>query len=393
VGENIIPVTQIVITKLTGALGRVASNPRNPQFNHYLFESVAVLVRSVGSKDPSSTSMLEPLLFEPFTFILQMDIAEFTPYVFQVLAQLLEYRPPEAGISAAYMSLFAPLLTPMMWEKKGNIPALVRLLQAYISKDGPSLITHLNQILGVFQKLLAAKSTEISAFELLSSTIIHFPQEAMEPLLSTLFALLFTRLQASKTPRYTQLVTTFFALFVGKYGAQVLFDRTQAIQAGMGAMLLLHVWSPRIRSDPPVHRIETKVQVVGMTKLLCECPPLLGDVNGQAAWTHTLGSLVILLTSSAFRRTSTTDGGEEPETEIETVYDAQFSRLVQATKAVEDPFPEVGDARSFFSVSLHNALASNGGLLRPLIQQGLSADPKLSLGLEQMFHQAGLQLG
>jgi hypothetical protein len=134
------------------------------------------------------------------------------------------------------------------------------------------------------------------------------------------------------------------------------------------------------------------VQVVGLTKLLCECPPLLGDVSGQTAWSHAFGSLVTLLTSSAFKRTTTTtDSGEEPETE--TVYDAQFSRLVQATKAVEDPFPEVGDARSFFSVSLHTALASNGGLLRPLIQQGLSADPKLALGLEQMFHQAGLQLG
>ncbi|CAN0480233.1 unnamed protein product, partial [Scytosiphon promiscuus] len=29
-----------------------------------------------------------------------------------------------------YKSLFAPLLMPAVWERKGNIPAVTRLLQA-----------------------------------------------------------------------------------------------------------------------------------------------------------------------------------------------------------------------------------------------------------------------
>jgi exportin-2 (importin alpha re-exporter) len=109
-----------------------------------------------------------------------MDIAEFTPYVFQVLAQLLEYRPAGSGLGEAYTQLFTPLLTPALWEKKGNIPALARLFQAYIVKAAPDLVGKLQPILGVFQKLLASKATETSAFEILNSAIVHFPQQSRQ---------------------------------------------------------------------------------------------------------------------------------------------------------------------------------------------------------------------
>ena len=81
---------------------------------------------------------------------------------------------------------------------------------------------------------------------------------------------------------------------------------------------------------------------------------------------------------------------EEEETEIG--YDAQFSRLRFSSKSAEDFFPEVPDPTLAFVKSLHQLSASQPGRLLPLIQQGLSVDPKLSAGLETMFHQAGLQL-
>ena len=153
--ESIASVTQIVLEKLTAALGRVAKNPRNPQFNHYLFESIAVLVKAVCAKDASHTPAFEALLFPPFQTVLQMDVSEFTPYVFQVLAQLLEYRRGDSGLGEAYASLFAPLLTPLLWERKGNVPALTRLLRAYLEKGSAEIVAK-NQfigVLGVFQKV------------------------------------------------------------------------------------------------------------------------------------------------------------------------------------------------------------------------------------------------
>jgi exportin-2 (importin alpha re-exporter) len=391
-GEAVIPVTQIVITKLTAALGRVAKNPRNPQFNHYLFESIAVLVGSVCSKDPSATiiSTFEGLLFEPFNVILQMDIAEFTPYVFQVLAQLLEFRPRESGLGQSYTQLFPPLLTPDLWEKKGNVPALARLIQAYIKNAAGELTGSINPILGVFQKLLSLKATEGSAFEILSSAIVHFPQEAMGPRLGTIFQLILTKLMSSKTPKYTRLVTQFFGLFVGKYGAQVFFDKANAMQPGLAVTLLVQVWNPRILKDPPVQRMEAKVQVIGLTKLLCETPALLADANGQAIWAQTLAGVVTVLTSASFKSTGT--DADFDDDVLDTQYDAQFSKLANAGAKVEDLFPEVTDPAANFVQSLHRLSLSQPGQLMPLIQQGLSADPKLIAGLESLFTLAGVRL-
>ena len=57
----------------------------------------------------------------------QNDVQEFHPYVFQIFAQLIETRPPP--LPPAYMAIFPPLLSPLFWERPGNVPALVRLLQ------------------------------------------------------------------------------------------------------------------------------------------------------------------------------------------------------------------------------------------------------------------------
>jgi len=99
VKEDVVAITEMVLNKLTNALGRVCKNPKNPQYNHYLFESIAVLVKSVCIATPAATAAFEALLFPPFQTILQMEVTEFIPYVFQVLAQLLEFKVDEIGTS------------------------------------------------------------------------------------------------------------------------------------------------------------------------------------------------------------------------------------------------------------------------------------------------------
>ncbi len=58
---------------------------------------------------------------------LALALQEFHPYVFQVFAQLIELRP--APLPQLYLQIFPPLLSPVFWERSGNVPALVRLLQ------------------------------------------------------------------------------------------------------------------------------------------------------------------------------------------------------------------------------------------------------------------------
>lgn len=49
-----------------------------------------------------------------------------------VMSMLLEIRDPP--IPDTYMALFPHLLAPILWDRPGNIPPLVRLLQAFIEK-------------------------------------------------------------------------------------------------------------------------------------------------------------------------------------------------------------------------------------------------------------------
>lgn len=168
VGSDIATIAELVLSHLIQACERACRNPVNPLYNHYLFEALALLIRATCDAGPSGTitevnigfcNRFEGLLFPTFQNVLAQDVSEFVPYVFQILAQLLAARPQNSGLSDAYRSLFIPLLSPALWERRGNIPALVDLYKAYISRGMAEIVAgnHLTGVLGVFQKLLASK--------------------------------------------------------------------------------------------------------------------------------------------------------------------------------------------------------------------------------------------
>lgn len=82
------------VQALTGMLLEVCKNPKSPGFNHYLFESVAALIKHGTAADPTNLIKFEDTLFGPFDVVLQQDVQEFHPYVFQILAQLIELNTP-----------------------------------------------------------------------------------------------------------------------------------------------------------------------------------------------------------------------------------------------------------------------------------------------------------
>ena len=155
-GTEIVPLTELVLSKLTVIFERVAKKPINPHYNHYLFECYAVFIKSccldsTGGPDVVSGACdkFEAMLFPPFQTVLSEDVDEFSPYVFQLLAQLLSYRPGQ-GLSQPYQILFAPILSPKVWETKGNVPALTELLVAYINR-GAEYIVSTNSLQGVLE--------------------------------------------------------------------------------------------------------------------------------------------------------------------------------------------------------------------------------------------------
>jgi exportin-2 (importin alpha re-exporter) len=112
-----------------------------------------------------------------YSRLFSADVAEFAPYVFQILSQLVEVRLPP--LPPNYMALFSPLLTPLLWERSANVPALVRLLQAYLQKAPHEIISQqkLPAVLGVFQKLIASKHTDHQGFFILNTVVENLPIE------------------------------------------------------------------------------------------------------------------------------------------------------------------------------------------------------------------------
>lgn len=163
-----------------------------------------VICRFICTSNPGAASQFESLLFPPFNQILQLDIAEFTPYVFQLFSQLLSFNT-ETELSPQYQSMIGPLVQPSVWQQQGNypyllfmwidltvvltlwflllddqignIPALVKLLQAYFVKGSNWIVANnqLEPILGIFQKLVSSKINDHHAFELLTTIIETVP--------------------------------------------------------------------------------------------------------------------------------------------------------------------------------------------------------------------------
>jgi exportin-2 (importin alpha re-exporter) len=381
--ESILPHCGELSKALVISLAHVAANPLNATFNHYLFESLAALIRAAVVANPASSASFEGLLFPVFQQILSNDVSEFAPYVFQLLALLLEVSPN--GVTAPYESLLAPMLSAVLWERAGNIPPLVRLLQAYARRGPAQLAPHIEPTLGVFQQLLSVRSTDHEAFYLLESLIEHLPPATTAPYLTTVFQLIFSRLKATKMHmNLVRQFLIFLALFIGKHDATAVALAIDSVDANMFALVLEKIWLPNVQKVSGA--IERKMCVIGSVKLLTECEPLQTTYVGL--WPRVLDALIALieLPEAESGGDEDDDGGDEP---IATGT-ASFNQLANAARSDNDPFANiVGDLRLLVATRICDFGRTHPGRLMPLVAQ---ASPEAQQMLAQYAQAAGLQL-
>jgi exportin-2 (importin alpha re-exporter) len=100
---------------------------------------------------------------------------EFVPYGLQVLALLLEVSPPDT-VSANFGPLLTSLLSPAIWESRGNVPACVRLLSASLPLAAGDIVASnkLEQVLGIFERLIQSQKLSLYAFDVLDSIVKGF---------------------------------------------------------------------------------------------------------------------------------------------------------------------------------------------------------------------------
>ncbi|XP_051129556.1 exportin-2-like [Andrographis paniculata] len=360
------------INGLASFLNRVCENPKNPIFNHYLFESVALLIKRACEQDPSIISDLETSLLPSVQVILSRDITEFFPYAFQLLAQLVDLNV--TPLPGKYMDVFALLLLPESWKKSANVPALVRLLQAFLRKAPYELNQQgrLSSVLGIFNTLVSSPSTDEQGFYVLNTVIDNLGYDVLTPYISHIWVALFNRLQqVNRTVKFIKSLVIFMSLFLVKHGPEKLVGSMNAVQPDVFRAILEQFWIPNLKLI--VGSMELKLTAVASTRLLCESL----SPSDSRLWGKMLDSIVTLISRPEEDRVE-----EEPEIPDfgETVgYNATFVHLYNAGRKEEDPLPDIKDPKQYLVASLANLSARSPGTYPSIINQNLDAANQAAL--------------
>ncbi|KAI0262819.1 Cse1-domain-containing protein [Gloeopeniophorella convolvens] len=360
-----------VLRRLVLILGTIAKNPSNPNFDQYIFESISGLLRFIGAAVPDSIALFEPALFPPFTEILQKDIDQYIPYVFQILAQMLTLHK---GAPTDYRALLPFLLTPAMWGQRGSIPGLVSLLRAFLSRDAPAMVEN-NQhtaVLGIVQqRLVPSKVNDGFGFELLQSVVLHVPLPALQPYFRQIIMTLLTRMQQNKTNSYVYYFVYFLlyilAINVDGLTPDYLIQMVDQIQPGLWSQIVSNFVVPQTSQFIVKDR---KVAAVGLTRLLTQSTLSLKAPNDKT-WPTLLGQLAEVFKEPRAFAAADDSGTGVTEIDLEEQaagYQAAYSKLAAASAPPPDLVAYVGDMTVFVSGELTRLINAEPGV-RPLVKQ------------------------
>ncbi|CAH0717735.1 unnamed protein product, partial [Brenthis ino] len=366
--EAALPYVGEALPKLAAMLAQVAKNPCKPHFNHYLFETLSLAVQLVVKSNPSAITAFEDALFPIFQDILQNDIQEFMPYVFQMLSLLLELRGSSgagggAGAGAeAYAALLPCLVAPPLWERAANVRPLVRLLCAYVLHCSDLVLASgkLNAMLGVFQKLIASKTNDHEGFYLIQTMLLKFGESVMQQYTKQIITLLFQRLSSSKTTKYVRGLIAFLGFYTAHFGADPLIDLVDSVQANMFSMYVSRVLVPDVQRVSGA--LERKAAAVGCVRLLCHSERFR-DGPLAALWPAVLQALIGLFELPPDESTLPED--HFVEVDDAPGYQPQYAQLACARAAAGDPLASIEDPKRYLAESLGSMSRAAPGLLPP----------------------------
>ncbi|VDP35199.1 unnamed protein product [Schistosoma margrebowiei] len=246
-------------------------NPCKPDYNHFLFETICLCIRLTCATEPALVLHFEAAFLPIFQDILQQDVVEFVPYVFQLISVMLEQYPLSQTVltncklpspvingmttgtpnnfrpSQAYSALLQRILVPSLWEPNRNVPSLVRLLQAYLlhNMDDVLAANKITPILGVFQKLVNSSINDVYAFALLNGILLSGPKDILMPTyFRQIFMIIFRRLQSCKREKFMKAFASFIAHMVLIYSPNELITLVDSIQSNLFARVLEKVLIP-----------------------------------------------------------------------------------------------------------------------------------------------------
>lgn len=383
--------SETMIKQLLEILSVIAKNPANPRFTHYVFESLGFLVKFRSTNEALSfINLIVPSLLQ----ILSEDVQEFVPYSFQLLSYLLERLPEGLPLPEQYVALVHPLMLPVVWEYRGNVPGVTRLLIAIMERDAtPFSQGELAPLLGVFQKLIASRTNDSYGFDLLLSILLNIPLGALSSYLNQVAVLLLTRLKSSRTDKFIKKFVSFLMSLCciplnEKYksrtdvNAEFAVRFIESVQAGVFRQIYNSFILPT--SSTYANLQDKKVALLGLAQLVTSSVFVQGEYRDLVASSveqlcSNLSNIKGLTanSSSAVGNTISGDSGVASvainELDLESAaYGSNFSKLVSILIKPFDPVPQVAneDSRAISTTTVSTLL------------------PLLSLGLQGQLSQS-----
>ncbi|KAH7046686.1 CAS/CSE protein [Macrophomina phaseolina] len=373
--DGVLPIADIVLKNFINITMVIRHNPSNPRFYYYHFEGIGALIKGAARTEPQK---LEQALYEPLSTILRSDVEEFTPYVFQLFAALLESNPSGA-LPDHYKSLIPPLLMPVIWDNKGNVPALVRLLAAMISRDPASIVQNqqLEPMLGIFQKLVSTKTNEAYGFDLLEAIIASVPADNLKPYFTPMLTIMLTRLSNSKTETFASRFVRFYHFVAARddkgLGSDFFITIADSVQQDVFRPIYPQIILPD--TQKLTRPFDRKTAVVSLTKSLADGQAFVERY--KKGWALTCEALLKLLINPPVA--PTTDD-IIPEQDVDDLsFGVGFTQLNTCRKAPQDPFPEITDVKRWVGEYLRTADQRNGGRVSAFVQERLSPEAKTAL--------------
>lgn len=376
--EGVLPITDIVLSSLVNITKVIRHNPSNPGFCYYHFESIGALIRFAG---PTQAPKIEAALLEPFAEILNNQVEEFTPYVFQLFAALLQSSPP-GPLSPSFQALLAPILSPTMWESRGNVPALTRLLCTIIPR-GAAEIAAANQteaILIIFQKLVSTKAYETYAMDLIDTVVTSLPVTALDSYWVPMVQLMFNRLSNSKTETFTLRFVRFYHLVSASVdkglGADFFINIADQVQQNVFTPVYTTIILPDTQKlSRPADR---KTAVISLARTLADSQAFANRFS-KRGWTITCEALLKLLINPPLPPSADDNIIEDRDVD-ELGFGAAFTQLNTCKRTPPDAWPEVQDVKTWVGATLRDADQRHAGRVGKFVNEKLDEQGKAALG-------------
>ncbi|KAL0258701.1 importin-alpha export receptor [Diplodia seriata] len=373
--EGVLSIADTVLKNFINITMVIRHNPSNPRFYYYHFEGIGALIKGAA---PSEPQKLEQALYDPFSTILRTEVEEFTPYVFQLFAALLEANP-SGVLPEYYKSLIPPLLMPIVWDNKGNIPALVRLLSAMVSRDPASIVQNnqLEPMLGIFQKLVSTKTNEAHGFDLLEAIVAAVPADNLKQYFVPMLTIMLTRLSGSKTETFASRFVRFYHFVAARddkgLGSDFFISAADNVQQDVFRPIYPQIILPD--TQKLTRPFDRKTAVVSLTKTLTDGQAFVERY--KKGWPLTCEALLKLLINPPVAPRS---DDIMPEQDVDDLgFGVGFTQLNTCRKAAVDPFPEITDVKRWVGEYLRQADQRNGGRLSAFVQERLSPEAKQAL--------------